>query len=138
MSRLVVDASVLIKLHIPEDGSPRAAAAVKGAGELIAPDLLWAEAGNILWKYVRRGELAADDARQILTDMLRVPIRTVAAPEILGMALDIAVQTDRTVYDSLYIAAAVSAKAVLLTADQRLVNALADHPLERFVRGLGG
>jgi predicted nucleic acid-binding protein len=43
---------------------------------------------------------------------------------LLEQALQIAMACDRSFYDSLYVAVAVSAKAELITADERLVNAL--------------
>lgn len=136
MSAIVLDASVLIKLYINEAGSRRAVNAVKKADALLAPDLLWSEAGNILWKYVRRDELEADTAAPILRDMRQMPIAVTPSADLIEPALELAVQTDRTVYDSLYVALAVQAGAVLLTADQRLANALADGPLGKFVRAL--
>lgn len=136
MSAVVLDASVFVKLFINETGSRRAVSQVKKAEALLAPDLLWAEAGNILWKYVRRDELEADAAESILRDMLQVPIDLTPSAELIEQALEIATQTDRTAYDSLCLALAVKANAVLLTADQRLVNALKGSPLGRFVKGL--
>jgi predicted nucleic acid-binding protein len=136
MSRIVLDASVLIKLYINEEGSRRAVAAVKKAEALVAPDLLWSEAGNILWKYVRRGDLDLDAAQSMLRDMLQMPIVITPSSGLVEQAFEIATQADRTVYDSLYLALALQAKSVMLTADQRLVHALADQPLGKFVRGL--
>ena len=136
MSRTVVDASVLIKLYINEAGSRRAATAIKKAEALFAPDLLWPEAGNILWKYVRRDELEAEAAAAMLADMIQMPIQITPTRDVVAQALEIATQTDRTVYDSVYLATAVQTKAVLLTADERLVNALAQTPWSKFVRGL--
>jgi predicted nucleic acid-binding protein len=136
MSRIVLDASVLIKLYINEEGSRRAVAAVKKAEALVAPDLLWLEAGNILWKYVRRGDLDLDAGQSMLRDMLQMPIAITASSGLVEQAFEIATQTDRTIYDSVYLALAVQAKAVILTADQRMVHALADQPLGKFILGL--
>jgi predicted nucleic acid-binding protein len=136
VSAAVLDASVLIKLYVQEDDSRRAVAAVKKAGTLLAPDLVWSEAANILWKYVRRGELEAADASTMLDDMLRMPIEITPSGDLVTQAFEIATQTGRTVYDSLYLALAVQTEAVFLTADARLVNALAGGPLAKFVRGL--
>jgi len=44
-------------------------------------------------------------------------------------ALDIAMRTGRTVYDSLYVALAVQMDCRLVTADEKLYNALKDGPL---------
>ncbi len=134
MSRVTVDASVIVKLFLHEEGSNEAAAEVKKAGTLLAPDLLWAEVGNILWKHVRRGDLAASDAEQMLVDIMQMPIETTATRDLIGAALPLAIETDRTVYDSLYLALAVQSSSVLLTADERLVNALADPKWGRYVR----
>ncbi|MCI0333670.1 MAG: type II toxin-antitoxin system VapC family toxin [Planctomycetes bacterium] len=125
MSRLVIDASVLIKLFVSEDGSREVASAVKKADELLAPELLLAEIGNILWKYVRRNDLTAADANQILAEMMQMPIQFTATSELIEAALKLAIETDRTVYDCLYLALAVHSKEMLLTADERFVNALA-------------
>jgi predicted nucleic acid-binding protein len=124
MSDLVVDASVLIKLHITEVRSPEATQAIKGADLIRGPDLLIAETANILWKYVRRGELAFADADQVLGDILQMPIQLTATPDLIEPALKIAVETDRAVYDAIYIALAIQSAAVLVTADERLVHAL--------------
>ncbi len=134
MSRLVIDASVLIKLFVNEDGSREVASAVKKADELLAPDLLLAETGNILWKYVRRDDLAAADANEILAEIMRTPIQFTATGDLIESALKLAIETDRTVYDCLYLALAVQSKEVLLTADERLANALAATPFAKHIR----
>src|SRR5688572_10017636 len=102
MSDVVIDASVVVKLFLNEEGAHEAAAAVQKARVLLAPDLLWAEVGNILWKYVRRGDLTAADADRLLADMLQMPIQTSPGRDMIESALSIAIETDRTVYDALY------------------------------------
>jgi len=136
MSAIVLDASVLIKLYINEVGSRRAINAVKNAESLLAPDLLWSETGNILWKYVRRGELNADDAQGMLADMLQMPIDIIRSEVLLPEAFKIAAQTERTVYDAMYVALAMQSNTVMLTADERLVNALKQTDMGKWVRTL--
>ena len=60
------------------------------------------------------------------------PLRIVAFPttssrDLLEETFSIAATFDRTVYDSLYVALAVRLKADMVTADERLANALAAH-----------
>ncbi len=134
MTRIVVDASVLIKLFLDEVGSIEAESALKEATEILAPDLLLAETANILWKYVRRAELTPTVVEQLIGDILQMPIHYTASRDLIESALQIATETGRTVYDALYIALAVQRQAVLLTADERLVNALATTPHAKRVR----
>lgn len=49
---------------------------------------------------------------------------TLPTSDLLGQAFQIAVACDRSFYDSLYIALAVDTKTELITADERMVNAL--------------
>ena len=51
-------------------------------------------------------------------------------------ALEIAIAYRRTVYDSLYIALAVARDSILVTADDKLANALSGGPLAAHVRSL--
>ena len=128
MNAVVLDASVLIKLFIEEPGSVEAVAAVESAEQLLAPDLLLAESSNILWKRVQRGELDATVADELLTDILQMQIQYTPTRDLVEVALRLAIETKRTVYDALYLALAIQADAVLLTADERLVNSLDSAP----------
>ncbi|QDU87526.1 tRNA(fMet)-specific endonuclease VapC [Pirellulimonas nuda] len=137
MNRLVIDASVLVKLFIEEVGSRSAALTVRKADALFAPDLLWPETGNILWKYCRRGELEAHEADAVLDEMLRMPIEIVEGQRLIRAAVKIATATDRTAYDCLYVAAAIEVDATLVTADERLCHALEGSPFAERVRPIG-
>ena len=128
MNAVVLDASVLIKLFIEEPGSVEAVAAVESAEQLLAPDLLLAESSNILWKRVQRDELDATVADELLTDILQMQIQYTPTRDLVAVALRLAIETERTVYDALYLALAIQADAVLLTADERLVNSLDSAP----------
>lgn len=128
MNAVVLDASVLIKLFIEEPGSVEAVAAVESAEQLLAPDLLLAESSDILWKRVQRDELDATVADELLTDILQMQIQYTPTRDLVEVALRLAIETKRTVYDALYLALAIQADAVLLTADERLVNSLDSAP----------
>ena len=66
MSRYVVDASVAVKWLVPEIHTQEAEQLLDPTHVLLAPDLLYAEVGNALWKRVRRRELRAEEARLVL------------------------------------------------------------------------
>jgi predicted nucleic acid-binding protein len=80
MIRLVVDASVAVKWVLKEPDSD-AARRIAEQAELLAPDLLWAELGSLLWRRQRQGELSASDARGMLLTLraFPVPSRSVTA-----------------------------------------------------------
>jgi predicted nucleic acid-binding protein len=65
MSLYVVDASIAIKLYIPEIHSSQAVQFFTDAHELVAPDLMLSEFGNIIWKKVALlGELTQEEGRE--------------------------------------------------------------------------
>lgn len=136
MTPVVVDSSVAVKWFVPEVLAEQAAELLDGSFVLLAPDLLLAEAANVLWKKVGRGELGVEEARTVFAALRRVPLEIVPSSELLAAALEIAFAYQRTVYDWLYVALAVARDCALVTADDRLAGALAAGPLARHVRAL--
>ena len=128
MTRYVVDASVGIKWFVPEVHSEAAQRLLSESYTLLVPDLFFPEIGNILWKRVRRGEDTAEDARQTFAEFSAVSMQVYESRSLIPTALDIAIQNDRTVYDSLYLALAILNQCSMVTADLRLFNALANSP----------
>ncbi|MBC7226388.1 MAG: type II toxin-antitoxin system VapC family toxin [Thermoflexales bacterium] len=100
-TQLVVDTSVVIKWFVPEPLSQEARRVLlgyqSGAYRLIAPDLLVAEFGNVLWKKHRFEGLTLEE---------------------------VAITHTRTVYDSLYLALSLREQCPYVTADERLINAV--------------
>ena len=129
MTRLVVDASVAIKWFLPEVHAAAAERILDPEHELIAPDLILAEFGNVLWKRQRRGEITAATAGTVLVDFKRFPITTAPLAPIIEPALDIAVRLGRSVYDCLYLALAERAACRMVTADRRFRDAVAESAL---------
>ncbi|MGQ0594619.1 MAG: type II toxin-antitoxin system VapC family toxin [Gammaproteobacteria bacterium] len=129
MSRWVVDASVAVKWFLPEVQSAEAVRLLRDDYLLFAPDLIFAEFGNVLWKKWRRKEIEADVARRILEDFRRFPLEVHSSETLLAAAWTIAEELHRTMYDSLYLALAESKGYRLVTADHKLYNSLKDSRL---------
>lgn len=133
MSEFVVDASVGIKWFLPEIHSGPARSLLPGSHFLIVPELFFPEFGNILWKKVRRGELSDAEAREVLEALGTIGLRTVSSEHLITPALEIALETECTVYDALYVALAVTREVALVTADRRLYDRISVSPLARYV-----
>lgn len=114
----VVDASVAAKWLAPEPDSPLAEALLDD--ELIAPDLLFAEVGNILWKKQLRGEMDAAATQIGARWLLQVPLQVHDSAGLLLDALALALQLHHPAYDCFYLALARRVDAPLVTADRRL------------------
>jgi predicted nucleic acid-binding protein len=122
--RLVVDASVAVKWFLPEIHSQEASRLLNGEFELMAPDLIWSELGNVLWKRWRRRELTREAASEILRDFKRYPLRIVRSGPILDETWRLASTLNRSFYDSVYLALAETENSALITADLNFFNAL--------------
>jgi len=137
MKAAVIDASVIAAAFFPEPHSAAAKALLVSGTDLYAPDLVYAEVANVIWKRHSRGEIDGDDAADLLSDILRLPLETVPSEQLVAPALELAMRTGRTAYDCLYVALAVQIKTVMVSNDRRLVNALAGGPLKDRVAWLG-
>ena len=134
MTRLVVDVSVAVKWFLLGDEplKDRAiellAQAVIGEVEFLVPDLFWAELGNVMWKAVRRQRCTEAQAMESLMRSRQLDLPAVhVSTQLLEQAFQIANRHGRSFYDSLYVAAALSQQATLVTADEKLANATAAH-----------
>lgn len=134
MTTLVLDASVAVKWAMPLAREPLTDESLRlfrrytdGEFDFAVPDVFWAELGNVLWKGTRRGRWSRNDAEATAADFRTRDFVTVSSSVLLPEALRIAFAYDRAVYDCLYVALAVQSKTELITADERLANALAAH-----------
>jgi predicted nucleic acid-binding protein len=138
---LVIDASVIIKAYIPEILSDRAEEVISrvaaGELELLAPDLLYPETGNILWKKARLNELTPTEADEIAAAIIALPVRIEPSRPVVQLALSIAALCGITVYDAMYVAVARIYETSMITADKRLVDALAKTEFRENVCWLG-
>jgi predicted nucleic acid-binding protein len=60
----VVDASLVVKWFVPEVHSEAARRWLEASHDYIAPDLVFPEAGNAIWKKIRRRELSGGHIRR--------------------------------------------------------------------------
>jgi predicted nucleic acid-binding protein len=121
----VIDASVGVKWFVPEVHSVEARQWRNRPEEFHTLAFFFdLEIASILWKKVRRAEITRVDADSILVQLSALPLTRHPEAPLLAAAFDIADRTQRTVYDCLYLALAVQLGGRMVTADERLCNAL--------------
>lgn len=121
---LVLDASVALKWYLAEPES-ELAESLALRSDLIAPDLIVAEVANGLWRSCRMGRLLPADADAAAAAAPRAFARLVPAAELVPAAMPVARALDHPICDCLYIALAMREAALLVTADRRLLAAVA-------------
>jgi predicted nucleic acid-binding protein len=132
VTSVVVDASVAVKWCLPSlreelvaQAEELLASSRREEVQFLVPDLFWVELANALWKAVRRNEISSNNAASAISFVRDLDIATVPSIDIVPQALDLAISHGRTVYDSLYVALAMQSKSEMITADERLADALA-------------
>jgi len=138
----VVDASVAVKWYIPETLTEKAVQILesrhKSGTSLWAPDLIFPEMGNVLWKKAAHNELLEEEVKAVAAALSAVfPVKLYESTLLLPAALELALAFHSTVYDCLYLALAVTRNALLVTADQKLVNTFRGSPFSANIKYLG-
>ena len=125
---LVVDASVALKWLLPErDQTPALHIQERYQDEerdVVAPHLLIAEVGNVLWKRVRRGNLTAAAARRCFEQLLLNSPILLDSPAVTTSALLLAMAHNHPVYDCLSLAWALEQRCDLVTADEEFFQVM--------------
>jgi len=123
----VVDASVTILLFVDEPESPNAWKLFWRLTEpdpptFFAPDLMYIECANILWKYTRRSGYDARQAQENLEDLAQLEIESVPTRELSVRAYELAQREGVTAYDACYVVLAQELDCPLITLDKSLVQ----------------
>lgn len=128
----VVNASVGIKLILEEEHSRMVRAYFGRLAEepsvvTHVPDLFFIECANIMWKKIRRGEVTLADSQAGLAWLNALMLPTTSTACVNERAVEIGSLFGISAYDGCYVALAEQLGVPLLTADNRLAAALADH-----------
>lgn len=129
MTSFVVDASVAVKWVVVEIHFEAARRLLGRGYELLVPDFFFAEVANVFWKRVNRGEDSVDDAKVALEAIRAQPLQIYPSFGLMLAAFDMATQTQRAIYDCIYLTLAVEYQCQMATADEKLFNALQQDPL---------
>ena len=128
----MLDASVVLGLVLGEPWRAQAEhimdSLAVGSRRVVAPWLFDLECASGLVKAVRRRRLDEARALDYLLDLLDLPIERLEASGAEVEALLLALEYGISTYDAVYVALANEEGLALVTADARLVRALAGSP----------
>jgi len=128
MSIFIVDASVAFKWFFDEPHTKAARRILDERNRLHAPDFLLLEFDNILCTRIRRGEISDREGGEVRAVFRLLPVQMHPSTPLLDLAFRMAVETQRSLYDCLYLALAVLLDGRMITADRRFYDALTGSP----------
>ena len=123
---LVVDSNVVVKWFVDESLHAEARHIYKYQQDILAPEFVLVEVANVTWKKVRRKEIGADQAYEIINLAFKALPGFIHSPDILVQATKLAIELAHPVYDCLYLACINESRDALVTGDKRFFNKVKD------------
>jgi len=124
---IVVDSSVLFALFFPEEYSSWCEEKIKEYEELHVPELVFLETSNTAWKRIVLFKHPSSTVLRNLKLLHRF-INNICIihrdADYLEKAIELSINLEITIYDSLFLAIAEKYKTKVLTIDKKLVEAL--------------
>jgi predicted nucleic acid-binding protein len=133
VSDFVVDASVALKWFVAETDSLVADELSAGNYRLFAPRLIVTEVANALGRKAMAGLMSVPEARTYPRSLPYYFNGLVAVDELIEPALENACALRHPIYDLIYLEAARSLDAPLITADRRFTTKIAGSGFARYV-----
>jgi len=129
LSKIVVDASVVIKWFLDDEEEVAAARRLRDdfvsfKVQVLAPTLIFCEVGNAFLVAYRLNRLTLRHVRSYLQDFLDIALPTFFSPRITASAFELARKYQLSVYDALYVALARSEGCDFYTGDKKLFRKL--------------
>ncbi len=131
--RCVIDASIAIKLFVSQSQSDLAInlfakLEANPPAEFHIPEFFYVECANVLWQYVRRTNYPLLQAQQNISRLKLLALQPTPTSELVSEALETAATYGISAYDACYVELASRLNVPLITADQKLIRALASEP----------
>lgn len=116
---MIVDANLATYWYVPSPFSA-AASTYMARSDLAAPQIVLPEAANALLKYMRAGQISADDVFTAVGRIPKVITTLIDDSSLTPNAARLSATHNHKVYDCLYLALALQRREPLATADRRL------------------
>ena len=134
--KLIVDASVVVKWFVEEEGQAEALAILERGDECFAPDLVLVEVAGALDKKLKAGTVTRDQVDNAIS-AVQAHMTMVAGSKLIESALDFASELNHPVADCLYLACGLELGAILATADSQFLVKARSRGYGGLVRQLG-
>jgi predicted nucleic acid-binding protein len=126
--RVILDASVAVKAFLADElGHEQAMALLDSdtatGDAFLAPDILLAEVAHALLRAARRGRIARDSVAASVLALVDLDLTIVPSADLVAPAVGVAIRDGVSVYDAVYLVAAETRGAPLITADGRQYEA---------------
>lgn len=123
--RLVLDASAAIELVLATPQAARIATLMSESTLVVVPDFYCCEVANVLWKYVRRGELTPEEAQEAFADAFDLADSMAPDRGLAQEALAASTLHGHPVYDMVYAVLARRHGCAVVTMDRGFAQLLA-------------
>ena len=114
--KLVIDTSVVIKWFVDEDDFETARLLIEPRFERVAPELVIAEAANVLQRKMRSGQLTTEQATDAVQKLQYFFDELIPSTSLIQKGFALSKLLDHSVYDCIFLASA------LMNDDCRLVT----------------
>lgn len=104
----------------------QAIAAIETAEQIIVPDSMFAELGNVVWQWIEFRQLPLETGLEVLEDAEALVDRIIPTAHVRELALELAVQASHPFYDTLFIATAIREQVEVMTFDRKLAAKFPD------------
>lgn len=124
---MVIDTMVFAYalLHV-EDRYEQAIATLETIDQIVVPDSLFAELGNVIWQWIQFRQLPLQIGLDALQDAEALVDVVISSSQIRDVALKLAVESSHSFYDTLFVASAIQSDTQVLTYDRKLVAEFGD------------
>ncbi len=100
--------------------------ALQKPADIVVPDSFFAEFANVLWQWVKNRDVAVDHATALLHDGEALVTEIVSAPQLTAQALQLAMEWNVAVYDTLFVSLAIQRNSKLISFDGELLQKFPD------------
>lgn len=127
---MIVDTMVFAYalLHV-EEKYEQAIAVLESTDQIVVPDSLFAELGNVVWQWTKFHQLSLQTGLEVMQDAEALVDLTINSALIRDTALELAVKVDHPFYDTLFISAAIQINSKVITFDRKLANKFPDRTI---------